>query len=426
MSPTRSLRKKKLWIYPMAYGAAHAMAAAWRAVGVDAEVVPPSDEETLALGARHTSGDECLPQRITLGDLLRIARRPDYAPERTALFFASTTGPCRFGQYVPMFRKAFREEGLGELEVVAPGSDDGYQSLGRELPGLARLAWWAIVGSDLLQKALHRVRPYEREPGAADRAYAAGLAGFSRALEGSAATARHRRGLVEALARARDDFAAIPVRAEQRPLIGVVGEIFCRLHDFSNQDLVRRLEQVGGEAWVSDIAEWVWYCNEFQERGLALRGRGLSFAMLGMKLRDRVQQADEHALGSPFEELLGHREEPSTARLLEHARPYLPPEGAFGEMVLSMGKAVHLAASGAHGVIDVSPFTCMNGIVAQALYPRLSADLGGLPIKTFWFDGKPASLDRDLEIFLELARAYRARPGGPRDRGRVLGGPQAG
>jgi len=29
----------------------------------------------------------------------------------------------------------------------------------------------------------------------------------------------------------------------------------------------------------------------------------------------------------------------------------------------------------------------------------------------FYFDGKPSPLDRDLEIFLELARGYRARAG---------------
>ncbi|MEK6530053.1 MAG: hypothetical protein AABZ48_04095, partial [candidate division NC10 bacterium] len=65
MSAT-SLREKKLWVFPMTYGGARAIAAVWRALGVDAEVVPPSDADTLALGARHTSGDECLPQKITL------------------------------------------------------------------------------------------------------------------------------------------------------------------------------------------------------------------------------------------------------------------------------------------------------------------------------------------------------------------------
>jgi len=410
MSPT-SLREKKLWVFPMTYGGARGIAAVWRALGVDAEVIPPSDADTLALGARHTSGDECLPQKITLGDLLKIARRPDYSPERTAVFFATTTGPCRFGQYIPLFKKAFREEGLGNLQVVAPNSDDAYQSVGREFPDLPRLGWWALVGADLLQKALHRVRPYECTPGTTDRVYLEGLDAFCRCIERRAPSRRrHLSALVECLGETSERFAGVAVQGEPRPLIGVVGEIFCRLNAFSNQDLIRRLERAGGEAWLSDVGEWIWYCNEWEARDLGRGGRRPSFSLLGMRLRDWVQRRDEHALWRPFRDLLNGREEPeSPGALLEYARPYLPPEGALGEMILSVGKAVHLHARGAHGVIDISPFTCMNGIVSEALYPRLSRDLGGLPIKNFYFDGKPAPLDRDLEIFLELARGYRAR-----------------
>jgi len=414
MSATIPLRDKKLWIFPMTYGGARGLAAAWRALGVDAEVIPPSDDETLALGARYTSGDECLPQRITLGDLLKIARRPDYSPERTAVFFATTTGPCRFGQYIAVFRKAFREQGLGELQVIAPTFDDSYQSIGQEFADLPRLGWWAVVGSDLLQKALHRVRPYELTPGASDRAYLEGLDAFCQAIERGAPTrSQHLSALVASLTEARDRFAAIPRREERRPLIGVVGEIFCRLNTFSNQDLIRRLERCGGEAWLSDVSEWIWYCNQEEVRELALRRRRLSFAMLGVRLRGRVQRGDEHALMHPFRDLLIGREEPeSVVELLEHARPYLPHEGALGETVLSVGKAVHLWKRRAHGVIDISPFTCMNGIISEAIYPRLSRDLGGFPIKNFYFDGKPTALDRDIEIFLELARGYRSRAEG--------------
>lgn len=404
-------RGKRLWIYPMAEGSAQALAAAFRACGVDAGVLPAADDETLQLGALHSSGDECLPQRITLGELIKLARRPGHDPARTALFFATTTGPCRFGQYVPMLRRALRAEGLGELEVIAPGSDDGYQSLGRGLPGLPRLAWWAVVGTDLLRKALHRVRPYEREPGESDGAYSAALRTLCATLEVARPNRASRAALAATLAAAATRFASVARRDEPRPLIGVVGEIFCRLHDFSNQDLIRRLERAGGEAWLSDVAEWVWYCNEVQARELALMGRRLSFAMLGARLRDRVQRADEHALAAPFQDLLRGREEAEPAELLEYARPYLPPEGAYGEMVLSVAKVVHLHRKGAHGVIDVSPFTCMNAVVAEALYPRLSRDLDGLPIKTFYFDGKPTPLDRDLEIFVELARTRRAAVG---------------
>jgi hypothetical protein len=48
----------------------------------------------------------------------------------------------------------------------------------------------------------------------------------------------------------------------------------------------------------------------------------------------------------------------------------------------------------------------MNGIVCEALYPRLSQDHGGLPIKNVYLDGTGRDLTSELEIFLELARTY--------------------
>jgi predicted nucleotide-binding protein (sugar kinase/HSP70/actin superfamily) len=78
-------------------------------------------------------------------------------------------------------------------------------------------------------------------------------------------------------------------------------------------------------------------------------------------------------------------------------------------MVLSVGKAAYLAKKGADGIIDISPFTCMNGIVSEAIYPRLSKDFGGIPIRNFYFDGTQSDLDRDLGIYMELARSYKER-----------------
>ena len=74
------------------------------------------------------------------------------------------------------------------------------------------------------------------------------------------------------------------------------------------------------------------------------------------------------------------REEPAYAELMDLARPYLPNTGVEGEMVMSVGKVSYLARKGADGIVDISPFTCMNGIVSEAIYPRLSHDLGGIPI----------------------------------------------
>jgi hypothetical protein len=51
----------------------------------------------------------------------------------------------------------------------------------------------------------------------------------------------------------------------------------------------------------------------------------------------------------------------------------------------------------------------MNGIVSEAIYPKLSRVYGGIPIRNFYFDGTQADLDRDLGIYMELARSYREK-----------------
>jgi predicted nucleotide-binding protein (sugar kinase/HSP70/actin superfamily) len=215
--------------------------------------------------------------------------------------------------------------------------------------------------------------------------------------------------------RCRDRFRRIPVRRNRSaPLIGIVGEIFCRLHTFSNENLVRRLEEYEAEAWISDLTEWVWYTTAEQFRKLKLARRLISREALAAWIRKRIQQRDEHVLLEPFREDFAGYEEPKVSQVLEYARPYLPQDGAFGEMVLNVGKAIYLARNGADGIIDISPFTCMNGIVCEAIYPRVSRDLGGIPIRNFYFDGTQSDLDRDLGVYLELARSYQRRKKFPR------------
>ena len=51
----------------------------------------------------------------------------------------------------------------------------------------------------------------------------------------------------------------------------------------------------------------------------------------------------------------------------------------------------------------------MNGIVCEAVYPRVSRDLDGLPIRSLYFDGTPQDLESDLGVYLDLTRSYQHR-----------------
>jgi len=191
----------------------------------------------------------------------------------------------------------------------------------------------------------------------------------------------------------------------------VVGEIFCRLNTFSNYDAVRKIEAHGGEAWMSDVSEWVWYTNWSQKSLLRRDGKTFSLAMAGALVKNAVQRRDEQRLLEPFaDEFVGY-EEPHDiyADVLEGGWPYLPADGALGEMVLSVGKSVYLHNKGVDGIVDISPFSCMNGIVSEAVYHAVAADHDDIPIRNFYFDATSSNMERDLDIFMELAAGYLKR-----------------
>jgi len=410
------LAGKTVYIPAMAEGSVEALCAVLRWLGIESRPTPPSDARTLELGGKHTSGDECFPAKITTGDFLKITQQPGFDASRAVFFMGTTDGPCRFGQYAPFLRKVLREHGHGDVQILSPHGERGYSDLQDFDTAFVRAAWRALVSADILRKLLLQTRPYETLPGAAARAFSESLEDFCQTLESSCSdSACQMRSLTASLLRARVRFRNVPARFDtSRPLIAVVGEIFCRLNTFSNQDMVRRLESHGAECWMADITEWIAYTNIEEVRNLRLAGRAYSWAMIKSKLRSRIQHADEHALRSLFAEEFAGYDEPSLEEVLQLAQPYLPFPGAEGEMVMNMGRSVYLALRGVDGIVDISPFTCMNGVVSEAIYPKLSRDYDGIPIRNFYFDGQHSDLDRDIGIYLELARSYREKKPHPR------------
>ncbi len=406
---------RTLYMPHMPYGGSYLLSAALRSLGIDAWPVPHSDERTLELGGQVTSGDECYPQKIVVGDFMKMLQEED--PDKLAFLLPTANGPCRFGQYNQLVRRTLDELGYTQVPLMTITSSDGYRSIAEYGNDLVRTGWRAVVSQDILMKMLLKTRPYETEKGRTDMIYQESLDDVAAALSEQGISHPERlRKVKAALLRSRERFRAVPARYDRsRPLIGVVGEIFCRNNTFSNMDLVRVVEEHGGECWLADVGEWLWYTDDEHRRRLIEEGRRYSTASLKRRISASIQRKDEEALLEDFkEEFVGYEEPHDVREVLANSWPYLPYTGSLGEMVLSTGKAIYLYYKGADGIIDISPFTCMNGIVTEAVYPVVQRDHDHIPVRTFYFDGTQSDLERDVGIFLELARTYQRRKKHPR------------
>jgi predicted CoA-substrate-specific enzyme activase len=387
-----SLKGRTVFIPRMA-DHAFALQAAFEYCGIHAEVLPESDRASVDIGRRHVSGKECYPYLVTTGDMLKKALSPDFRPEESAFFMPSGTGPCRFGQYNVAHRLVLKKVGLGDVPVFAPNQDvEFYRDLGIAGRDFSMTAWKGIIAYELLTKCLHETRPHEINTGDAEELYRAYRTRIAAGL-------MSRNGTMEVLLKEMEEaFRAVPRGKGKRPLVGVVGEIFVRTHKFSNEDLVRKVEALGGEVWLAPIEEWVYYVNEMSMRRALINKRRSD--IMNIFLKRLMQRRVEHRYGRYFRDFLRTLQEPSTKEILEKAAPYVH-DSFEGETVLSIGKAIDLIQKGAAGIITAMPFGCMPGTIVTALMKTISREYG-VPCISIPYDGTESpALVLQLEAFME-------------------------
>lgn len=408
----RSLRGRTLYIPRMGYESARLIAATFQSLGIDSKLLPDPGPRTIELGKRHTSGDECYPQQVTLGGCLQVLEQNGVDPAKVAFLMPTSGGPCRFGQYAPFLEKVLKEIGCSDVLIFTPTCDDNYAEFSKEHGGFKRIGWRAAVAGDILRKLLLKTRPYETVKGTSDQVYAESLDDLCATLSArSDSHKEHLENLLAALERTRQRFRTIPARYDApKPLIGMVGEIYCRLDNFANDEIIRIIERHGGEVWISDISEWIWFTDFLHQIKLKEQGNRSFWKILSEKLKNYIQRRDEHALIKIFaDDFEGYEESENIEEILKHSLPYLPFYGSIGEMTLSVGRSIYLYEKGADGIVDVSPFSCMNGIVSESVYPSVSKEHDDIPIRVLYFDGTQCDWDRDIGIFIELAKSYQRR-----------------
>ncbi|HON84586.1 MAG TPA: acyl-CoA dehydratase activase [Syntrophorhabdaceae bacterium] len=372
------------------------LSGAFRACGVDAEVMGESNESTVVLGRKFTTGKECYPCILTTGDMIRTTQREDFDPEKSAFFMPSGAGPCRFGQYNRFHRMVLDELGFNNVPIYAPNQDHRfYDELHVVGDRFSRLGWRAIVATDLLIKLLHETRPFEVNKGETDRLY------------------EHARGLItESIERGGDDledilkdivrdFLNIRKTGEKKPIVGIVGEIYIRSNRFSNNDLVRKVEEFGGMAWLAPVAEWITYVN-YMAKIKSLRKIKFS-NLFNIFLTDYYQKKEEHRLESIFEGHIKYGREPRIKDIIEKAKPYIHISFE-GEAILTVGKSIDFIEKGVSGIINAMPFTCMPGTISSAIM-KLLQNRYNIPVINIAFDGQgTTNIMTRLEAFMHQVK----------------------
>ncbi|MCK5065036.1 MAG: hypothetical protein KAQ97_07120 [Candidatus Fermentibacteraceae bacterium] len=381
------IKDRQLWVPWLGDTTGIAVAAA-RKHGVDAVPIPPTTKESVALGRSVTTGKECYPAIITIGNMLSILKENNSSD--TAFFMGTASGPCRFGQYCSYHRILLDRHGFEDVPIITATSSDSYTSV-KELSSLSFQIDMlkAAIAGDVIKSALYRIRPYEIENGRADEVMTASLNAAAEAMENG-------RSLVPVLVEAAEEFLKIPRKDIPKPLVLMFGEIYVRNDSFAHSFTDQRIEALGGEVFHTPLMEWFEFVNysfiqkSKDRKKIADMVRGYSRMKLMSKLRKQME--------APFDELLADRPEPQSFDILNAARPYME-ENVGGEAILCVGAPLSLAEKGIiDGAVNIFPFTCLPGTIVTAISKRIRKEHRDLPWLNLAFDGQE---DTDNEARLE-------------------------
>jgi len=386
----------------------HLLAGVFQGFGTPAEVM--ETYTGLDLGKKYTSGKECFPCVVTLGDILYFMEKEKerlgdkFNPENYMYFMPEADGPCRFGMYNKLHRIILDTvPGLERVQITSLSSDDAYDLAGlvptEKLQEFRKAGFLSIVVGDILDRLLWRIRPYERSEGITDAFILQARMRLSESFAKHSSTGNLTPILLDLEEIVKQAKGLIDPSIPRKPLIGVVGEIYVRTHVKSNQDTIRVLERYGAEAVNASLGEWINYTTYDQVRmaRIALRLHLKSLQLKEIKkdllkylkfgltlLYQYMQQRKVYRMVRNYIDVIEDHKIGHLDRVLIKNNAFSFEVGT--EACLSISSALVLARHGYNGIVNIFPFTCMPSNLTASIAKPLMAKLN-VPYIDVSYDG---------------------------------------
>jgi predicted nucleotide-binding protein (sugar kinase/HSP70/actin superfamily) len=341
------------------YGS-EALAAILRGYGFNAISHRPSDEAVLKLGRANTTCKECLPLILTTGTLLSYIGNGKRDDEVLVYFFATGSGPCRFGQYYIFMEDLVKRLEIPDVALFALSSENSYVGMGQDFD---RRGWWAVIVSDVIEDIRSMLLANAKDTTSAMEVFEEEWQKILNELE---------RGdyddLERQLARSAECYSRIALKQPPQnvPVITLAGEIFVRRDALSRQYLTESLAEMGFAAVCSPVAEWVLYCNYMVDAGL--NPENMTFLeKVKFKIRNKFQARYEKRIKTILSSSGLVQAEPlDLDKIVGNAAPYIS-RNLPGEAVLTVGGSLTEVVSHSCGVIAIGPFGCMPNRLSESI-----------------------------------------------------------
>lgn len=392
-----------------------ALATGW--LGLHPGQVIPLDRAQLDKGLQHTSGRECLPLPICIGQLLQIhaQRQPG---EISGFHMVQGGAPCVTDAYMGYFERFIAEQRLTDLFLFSPQPENDYLGFGKIV--LAQHLSLAVILADILVEIEHVLRVVG-EQGSLDR--------LREEWERFAQGARSLDEFHATLPSFVERLAQLPRNKDPRtcPRVVVAGDFFTRFSSFF-MDGVRDLYAERGiilkPVDLSELFLYIAYHPMAETAGTwGMKPGGMALAKACTRMfepegKEYIQQwmayqtlqREEEYYRTLFRETgLLVAAPNAVASIFERGAEHVSP-AIYGELLPTVGKGLEAAHEGYDGMLVIGPFNCLPYRISEAILKPLSIQQG-MPILTYESDGYAVSPSvlRQVDVHIQQVLEHAAR-----------------
>lgn len=402
---TKDMRKKHTLLMPMLspIHQSNLVDVALRASGYNVVNLPVERRHSVDEGIKYVNNDACYPAIITIGQMIEALKSGKYDLDNVSVMMTQTGGGCRATNYIPLIRKALKDAGFPQVPVIsmslnAKGTEKS-PGFKLTLPLVKRVALAFLYG-DLFERVVYRTRPYETEEGAVDALHKEWLDRIQPNVKNGSFHEFKRN-----VAKIVEDFDNIPLTAEKKPRVAIVGEILVKYSPIANNNIVRVLESEGAEVVCPDIVGFMNYSlynQVYKHDHLGGSKKSKVLAELAIKMIRLCEK--------PMNEALKNSERfdgiEAIEQIADGAQDILSLGNQTGEGWFLTGEMVESLQNGVNNIVCMQPFGCLpNHVVGKGVVKELRSKYPMANIALVDYDPSLSFVNQLNRIRLMLATA---------------------
>jgi len=370
--------------------------AALRREGVDALLLEER-QTSIQKSLRYNTG-QCIPLNIIGQEFIDTIKRHDLDPARCLLWMVRSAMPCNLGLFPHHIRHLLISHGKGfENADVYPGVMS-FADISKRLPVTI---YFAYMFGGFLNKMGCTIRPYEKIPGETNRVIQQSLAILEDAFSGR----RNKERALQDVVQRMDAIEKTDLKrgAAPRPKVAIFGDLYVRDNAMFNQDLVRQIEDWGGEVVPTPYSSYVKMIARPYLRKWFVEGNYLS--VLSSKAMIAAVTHLEKKYNKHFKLVLKETEpayDDSPDAILAQYNVRIENTGESMENLLK----IHYLLKHHPDIslfVQTSPAFCCPSLVTEAMAGEIEKNTG-IPVVSITYDGTGSNKNETIIPYLRFLK----------------------